>query len=300
MKSRSQPLYIGAKRNVQSTAAQAGINIGLDGVCNDQIRFFLFEQLIICMNQFGICGGIDSAAINVYIDTPHSQCHKILFMTDKRHSQDHFVFFCQIFYQFSSKPPQHIGMIGQDDNLFSLLIVSRSAFHNAFMFENGSNGSKKAFHIKEKALFLHIFSVIARLFCDFQLISAVNLRPAGESRPNIIGTVCIARSDQIFLIPQRGPRSDDAHISHKNIPNLRQFVQAVFSQKSPDTGEILLRILQQMRRHIMRRIHFHAAKFMQRKVCFIFSHTLLCEQNRSRIVQIYGSGNHSINRCQCK
>lgn len=35
-----------------------------------------------------------------------------------------------------------------------------------------------------------------------------------------------------------------------------------------------------MRRHIMRRIHFHAAKFMQRKICLIFSHTLLCKQGQ--------------------
>ena len=44
LKSGAKPLDIGTIRNIQNPAEEAGINIRLDGIRNDQIRFFLSKK----------------------------------------------------------------------------------------------------------------------------------------------------------------------------------------------------------------------------------------------------------------
>ena len=91
--------------------------------------------------------------------------------------------------------------------------------------------------------------------------------------------------DEIFLVPERGARANDAHVANEDIQNLRQFVKAALSQEFADTRDVLFRFVQKVCRHIMRRIHFHGAEFVHGKERFPFSDTLLRKQNRPGIVK---------------
>lgn len=51
-------------------------------------------------------------------------------------------------------------------------------------------------------------------------------------------------------------------ISNEDIPYLRKFVQTVSTQKLANFSYVLLRVLQLMRRHIVRCGHLHGAEFM--------------------------------------
>lgn len=54
---------------------------------------------------------------------------------------------------------------------------------------------------------------------------------------------------------------DDAHFARENIEKLRQFIYTHFSHPTSAFEYVLLRIFKHMRRHIMRRRHFHASEF---------------------------------------
>ena len=110
---------------------------------------------------------------------------------------------------------------------------------------------KKHFTSSPKADVLHIPAVQLCLFGDFQLVPAMDLRPAGQPGAYIVCTVLIPFGQQVVLVPKRWARADDRHIPHKDIPQLGQLVQTGLAQKASHAGDILLRVVQQMGGHIV-------------------------------------------------
>ena len=109
-----------------------------------------------------------------------------------------------------------------------MLAVQRAgaALYDSIMGQYRFDGAKKAAHIQPKAQVLRIVAIQAGLFLNLQFIPAVDLCPASQTRPQIVGSVLIPGIQQVVLVPQRRTGADDRHIPHKDIPQLRQLIQA--------------------------------------------------------------------------
>ena len=101
---------------------------------------------------------------------------------------------------------------------------ARAAFHHAIVIQHRLDGAKEALYIHPEAQMLHIIAIQPGFIGNFQLIPAVDLRPAGQTGSDVVGTILIPLGQQIILIPERRPRPDDRHIPHKDVPQLRQLV----------------------------------------------------------------------------
>ena len=73
--------------------------------------------------------------------------------------------------------------------LLFLLKHAGTAFHNAIVLQHLPNGAEEAPAVKEKAEILDILAVQTGFHRNFQLIPAIDLRPAGEARTYPIGAV---------------------------------------------------------------------------------------------------------------
>src|SRR4051794_37343605 len=54
--------------------------------------------------------------------------------------------------------------------------------------------------------------------------ASVDLRPAGDPRPNL-EAAALARRVSLDLVAQRRARTDDAHLAAQHVPQLRQLVE---------------------------------------------------------------------------
>ena len=169
-----------------------------------------------------------------------------------------------------------------------------AAFHNAVRLYHACNRTEKTFCVHEKSLFPHIFTVQFRFLHNFQLIPPVNLRQTCQSGQNIICPVFLPLRNQIILIPQRGTRTDHAHFSPENIPNLGKFIQTGLAQYLSNSCYVLFGISHLVCRDIVRRGHLHGTELMQQEKMFIFSCSLLCEENRTWIVNFNRKTDDSI------
>lgn len=61
--------------------------------------------------------------------------------------------------------------------------------------------AEEAPDVKQKGEFFHILAVKPGLYIDFQLVPAIDLRPAGQPRDNVVGSVLVPLRQQILLIP---------------------------------------------------------------------------------------------------
>ena len=145
--------------------------------------------------------------------------------------------------------------------LFLVVQFAGSAFDDAFLHQDGENRPEEAAAVEKETQILDIFAVKFRFDRNFQFVATIDLRPAGEARADVVGAVFVAFFDQIRLVPKGGTRPDDAHLADEDIEDLRQFVKARLPQEGADLRDVLFRILQQMRRNIMRRIDFHRPVF---------------------------------------
>ena len=99
--------------------------------------------------------------------------------------------------QFSAELPQHIGMIGNDQNLILLscfvgfMQYTGSAFHYTVTFQHRYNGSKEALYINHRSQFFQIITVQRCFFLNFQFIPTMNLCPACKPRFDLMNTIAV-------------------------------------------------------------------------------------------------------------
>ena len=153
--------------------------------------------------------------------------------------------------------------------------LSRAALDHAIAAQGGNGRPEKAAAVKGKAHALHIFAVQTGLVRDLQFVPATDLRPAGKAGLYIIGTVFVPFSQQVLLIPEGRPGTDNAHVTPKDIPELRNLVKGCLAQEFSNACDVLFRILQQVRRHIVGRGHLHAAEFIELEIFFVDAYPLL-------------------------
>lgn len=82
-----------------------------------------------------------------------------------------------------------------------------AALYHTVSAQCGNGRSEEAAAIKAEAHTLHILAVQTRLVGNLQLIPAADLRPAGQARLYIVGTVLVALSQQVLLIPEGRART---------------------------------------------------------------------------------------------
>ena len=118
---------------------------------------------------------------------------------------------------------------------------------------------------------------------NLKFIATVDLRPAGEAWADVVRAVFVAFFNQVRLVPEGWARPDDAHLADEDVENLREFVEARLPQEGTDLRDVLLRILQQMRRHVMRRIDLHRPIFQDGEELLVLPDALLAEKDRAWI-----------------
>ncbi len=107
-----------------------------------------------------------------------------------------------------------------------------------------------------------VFAVIACFRGYLQLVTAVDLCPAGKPGLNIVCAVFVAFCEQVCLVPQGRTRADYRDRSGEDVPQLREFIEAAFSEESADFCYVLVGVLEQVGRGIVRSGHFHGAEFV--------------------------------------
>ena len=170
--------------------------------------------------------------------------------------------------------------------LLAFLELACAALYDAVAFDDAPDGPKEAPDVHAEADAPAVVSVQLRLIGDLQLVSAVDLRQAGQARHHIVGRVCFPFRYQVRLVPKRRPGTDHAHLPAEDVPDLGELVKRAFPEESSGSGDILIRVRQQMGRHIMRRGHLHASELVQIKERLSFSHALLRKKRGTRIVRL--------------
>ena len=162
---------------------------------------------------------------------------------------------------------------------------SGAALYHTIMFQYRSDGSEEAFYIHSKAQLFHILSIQLSLHRDLQFIAAVDLCPSCQTRQDIVSTVFVSLCNQVILIPQSWSRTHDSHLPFQDIEELGKLIQAGLAQKFPGFGNILLRVCQHMRRHVLGSVRTHGTEFIDFKEFLVLAYALLMEEHRSRGVQ---------------
>ncbi len=106
--------------------------------------------------------------------------------------------------------------------------------------------------------------------------------PAGKTRADVVGVDFVAKFNQSFLIPEGWARADEAHLSHENVEDLWEFVEAEFAENFADFGDVLFGVCQFVGREVGG-VDFHGAEFEDIEVGFVFAETFLFEEDGSRV-----------------
>ncbi len=167
------------------------------------------------------------------------------------------------------------------------------------MAEDGENRAEEATEVKQERKVLSVFAVKTGFFLNGELVSPVDLRPAGEARHYIIGSNFLTFGNQVILVPERRPRADNGDVVRDgNVPDLRQLIQAGTSQELAYTGDPLFRIGKHVSGNIMRRIGAHGAEFedveVREHAVLLFAHTALFEKHRAGIINQNSQGDEKV------
>lgn len=85
---------------------------------------------------------------------------------------------------------------------------------------------------------MQILIIELHLNGDRQLITAIHLCPAGQSRHENMNAPLSPKRDKIILIEQSRARSNKTEVTRKDAPKLRQFVETRPAQEAADGSQI--------------------------------------------------------------
>ena len=81
-----------------------------------------------------------------------------------------------------------------------------------FMAENFENRQKKYLHVEHQGSIVQIIDIELNLNRNRQFIPTVNLCPTGNSGNKMMNAFLRSQLNEIFLVKQRRPRSNETHI----------------------------------------------------------------------------------------
>ena len=172
-----------------------------------------------------------------------------------------------------------------------LVDFAGATFDHTVTFQHADERAKETLAIKQEALALYVFAVEGRLHGDFEFVTAVNLRPAGQAHGHIVCTILVAFCNQVVLVPQRRTWADDAHGAAKNVEHLREFIETCLAEESAHLGNPLLGVAQFMRRSVLGRVGAHSAELVDVKMHLVEPNALLLEEYGALAVELDGDCN---------
>src|SRR2546427_506198 len=107
--------------------------------------------------------------------------------------------------------------------------VSRSV--HSFRAENFHEGEKQNPQVEPERSMIHIPHVEPQTFLPGLRVAAVDLRPAGNARAHLMPADLLGGIEREVL-DEQGPRADETHVPAKDVPELRQFVEAVAAHQA--------------------------------------------------------------------
>lgn len=113
-------------------------------------------------------------------------------------------------------------------------------------FQAADHGQPEDFQIEAKTPFFEILLVESHLDRDGQIVTAVHLRPPGDSGLEPVNALLSPQGDEIVLVEQCGSRPDKAHVACQHAVQLGNLVQAELAQKLSDGGDPAFRVFQKM------------------------------------------------------
>src|ERR1035437_221837 len=108
----------------------------------------------------------------------------------------------------------------------------------AFTAYNLNHSHTNDLEIEHKRSPLQILIIELHFDWDRQFITAVHLRPSGQSRHQNVDSSLGPQRHKIILIEQGRTRSDKTQVARKNAPQLRQFVEAGSAKEAANRSEI--------------------------------------------------------------
>ena len=100
-----------------------------------------------------------------------------------------------------------------------------------FSLRYRENGAIEAFNIKNKGFETALLKFIGILTIKFgfdrnlEFVSTIDLSPTGEAGTDVVSAVFVAFGCEEILVSKCGAGTDDAHVTDKNVPNLRKLIQ---------------------------------------------------------------------------
>ena len=82
-----------------------------------------------------------------------------------------------------------------------------------------------------------------------QIVPPVDLSPPRDPRQQPVDSLARSKFNQVVLVEQRRPWTDDAHLPQNHGEQLRQLIQAESAKEAAERGDIAFGPVQQMRGH---------------------------------------------------
>ena len=120
------------------------------------------------------------------------------------------------------------------------------------------------FQVKSKGSMLEIMFIKTDFYRNRQVVPAVYLRPAGDTRYEQVNALLSSHFYEVVLVKKCRSGADKAHVTLQDAEQLRQFVQAKSPQDTADSCYILLGRCQQVGGH-RRRFNLHGPELRHRE-----------------------------------
>lgn len=112
--------------------------------------------------------------------------------------------------------------------------------------QDDEEGAPDDVKVEAQGLAGEVLGVHADLLGDTEVVTAVDLGPAGEAGGKFVDAVLGAQFNQVVLVEQRRARADNAHVAFEDAPELGELVEGRATEEGADGGEPGVRVLQQV------------------------------------------------------
>src|SRR4029079_4704877 len=115
--------------------------------------------------------------------------------------------------------------------------------------------------------------------------AAVDLRPAGEARPDLEAPP-LAVGLALDLVAERRPGTDHGHVPADDVPELRQLVDRRPADHPPDARDARVSPVDRAPGALALGVDDHRAELEQLEVHAVLAHARLAEQHRSAVLEL--------------
>ena len=153
-------------------------------------------------------------------------------------------------------------------------------------FKDGGEGKENDLEIEKGGFAPEVFF----LKCDFgferKFITAVDLRPAGETGFELVHSGSNAELHKVVLVVECRAWPYKNHIAFDDVDEVGEFIQTEFADERTCFEQVFFGITEEVSGNVGG-VFFHAAEFVQLEKAVVFSDTFLFEKYRKAIFKPY-------------